>query len=87
MDGGYTIEYGNDRRRPKHYPEGFRFSFERHVREEIGEYDLDALDDGLVKNMVRFVRDGYEPYFSPETFEKILLRSRSNNCCETLPGR
>ena len=84
MEEEYTI-IEEPRKRPSHYPEGFRFSFETPVDEKAGEYNLEAYDDHIVNNMVKFVNNGYVPFFSPDTFEKIIKRSQANNAEELLP--
>lgn len=84
MEDEYTI-IEEPKRRPSNFPDGFIFSFETSVNESKGEYDLESYDRRTVDSLVRFVDNGYEPYFSPETFEKIVRRGQANNHADLQP--
>lgn len=74
------------KKRPDNCPEGMRFRFEEHVDEKEGQFELGAYDSYTIRNMVRFLNDGYEPYMTAKTAETVLQRGMANNIDRTLSG-
>jgi len=86
MSDEYRIIDEHERNRPPYYGKGYVNDFEKCVSESESTYNLEAFNDSMVDSMVRFVRYGYEPLFSPETFEKILKRVTVNKNSDILTG-
>lgn len=74
------------KKRPDNCPEVMRFRFEEHVDEKEGQFELGAYDSYTIRNMVRFLNDGYEPYMTAKTAETVLQRGMANNIDRILSG-
>ena len=85
MDDEYTI-IEEPKKRPHFFPNDHVFEFERNVDEEEGSFVLEDYDARTLDGLSRFIRNGYEPYFSPHTLDVIFRRALANNIDWIMPA-